>query len=146
MSERWTNTLIGVLVSLAALAGSALALRSEALGLVRPHQYVLTADFPSVGGLKVGAPVEIAGVAIGEVESISLRDYEAHVVLGIERSIAIPDTSVAAIKSHGLIGETFVAITPVRKGHPLPPGGRIRHVVAARDLGDLISSYIFGKV
>jgi ABC-type transporter Mla subunit MlaD len=45
-----------------------------------------------------------------------------------------------------LIGETFVAIMPGEKGHPLPPGGRIRHVVAAQDLEDLISTQIFGKI
>ena len=39
--------------------------------------YAVTADFPSVGGLKSGSAVEIAGVEIGRVDSITLGDRKS---------------------------------------------------------------------
>jgi phospholipid/cholesterol/gamma-HCH transport system substrate-binding protein len=108
--------------------------------------YELTADFASVGGLQAGATVEIAGVAVGTVESISLRHDAAHVMLRLDASVWVPTDSTAAIETEGLIGETHMAIQPGREGTHLAPGSRIGRTVSAVDLEDLIAARIFGKV
>jgi ABC-type transporter Mla subunit MlaD len=41
--------------------------------------YILYADFLSAFGLHVGDPVEIAGVDVEKVASISLADYRARI-------------------------------------------------------------------
>src|SRR4029450_1258636 len=106
----------------------------------------LTVEFPSVGGLKPGSAVEIAGVEIGRVESIGLADYQARVVLRVKRDIKLQEDSIASIKTKGLIGEKYVRISPGGSDKIIPPNGRIREVEAPVDCGELLSKYIFGKV
>jgi phospholipid/cholesterol/gamma-HCH transport system substrate-binding protein len=108
--------------------------------------YLVSADFPSVGGLKAGSSVEIAGVQVGRVESIGLADYQAHVVLRLDRSVKLQDDSIASIKTKGLIGEKYIRISPGGSDKLIAPNGRIREVEAPVDLEELISKYIFGKV
>src|SRR5207253_2417848 len=86
------------------------------------------ADFPSVGGLKAGASVEIAGVEVGRVDSIGLNDYQAHVVLRLNSSIQLQEDSIASIKTKGLIGEKFIRISPGASDKLIKPNGRIREV------------------
>jgi phospholipid/cholesterol/gamma-HCH transport system substrate-binding protein len=152
LGQHTLDVLVGALVASAALVASMAAVRPAAdLGLIHSSEYVLTADFASVEGLRPGTAVEVAGVPIGEVRSISLLpDERAHAVLAIEQSVAIPATATASVKHRGLIGESFVAITPGKSSAAavidLPPGGRIRHTVPPVDFEDLLSAYIFGKV
>jgi phospholipid/cholesterol/gamma-HCH transport system substrate-binding protein len=137
---------VGLAVTLLA-AGSLVALghAAEAV-LLESGSCVLTADFPSVGGLKPGAAVEIAGVPVGSVEAVRLVDDEAHVVLRITAHVTIPDTSVAVVKTRGLVGERYVEIAVGHGGGALPPSGRIPKVKSPVDLEDLLSGRIFGRV
>src|SRR6202012_961938 len=67
--------------------------------------YHITAAFDNVGDLKVGSPVSMAGVTLGEVESIRLdwNTYKAVVSMRIETKYnKIPDESDASIQTHGL--------------------------------------------
>jgi len=108
--------------------------------------YRVFADFPTVGGLKTGAAVEIAGVSVGRVDSIALRDYLARVTLRIHDGVKLQDDAIVSIKTKGLIGERFVQISPGGSEKTVPPGGQLREVEAPVDLEELISKYVFGKV
>jgi phospholipid/cholesterol/gamma-HCH transport system substrate-binding protein len=108
--------------------------------------YLVTVDFPGTGGLKAGSAVEIAGVEIGRVESISLVDYQARVTARIDTGVKLQDDAIASIKTKGLIGEKYVRISPGASEKLIGPGGKIREVEAPVDLEELISKYIFGKV
>ena len=108
--------------------------------------YRVTVDFPSVGGLKTGSSVEIAGVEIGQVEAIGLADYQARVVLRVDADVKLTDDSIASIKTKGLIGEKYVRISPGGSEKIIPPNGKIREVEAPVDFEELLSKYIFGKV
>ena len=114
--------------------------------LFTPNGYEITAVFSNCSGLRPGSPVMIAGVEIGRVESIGLADYQARVVLRLQREIKLQEDSIASIKTKGLIGEKFVRISPGGSDKLIPPNGRIREVEAPVDLEELISKYIFGKV
>jgi phospholipid/cholesterol/gamma-HCH transport system substrate-binding protein len=108
--------------------------------------YVISADFPSVGGLKAGSSIEIAGVEIGRVDKILLQDYQARVVMVIQPGIQLQDDSIASIKTKGLIGERYVRISPGGSDKIIGPNGRIREVEPPVDIEELLSKYIFGKV
>jgi phospholipid/cholesterol/gamma-HCH transport system substrate-binding protein len=108
--------------------------------------YVVYADFPTVGGLKSGASVEIAGVPVGRVQSISLKDYSARVALRIDSDVQIQTDAIVSIKTKGLIGEKFVQISPGGSDKLVAAGGRLTEVEAPVDLEELISKYVFGKV
>jgi phospholipid/cholesterol/gamma-HCH transport system substrate-binding protein len=77
--------------------------------------YVVKARFTNVGALSVGAPVKMAGVAIGSIQSINADPVklDAEVTLSIDKRYnQIPDDSAAAVFTSGLIGTQYVAIQP----------------------------------
>ena len=81
----------------------------------RDASYRLSAQFENVGGLKPGAPVSMAGVTIGRVESIGydMNLFKAVVTLRIDaRYDQIPNDSDAAIYTAGLLGGQYVGLTP----------------------------------
>ena len=114
--------------------------------LIGDHYYSLSAKFNSAAGLKRGSDVEIAGVKIGQVESISLDPVMkiAQVKMKIEKGIQLEEDAIASIKTSGLIGDKFIAITPGGSSEMIAPGGTITETEPALDIEDLVSKYVFG--
>jgi phospholipid/cholesterol/gamma-HCH transport system substrate-binding protein len=137
---------VGVFVLIGVLAVGWLSVRLGRVDLLGTRGYVVSADFPSVGGLKTGSPVEIAGVGIGQVDRIQLVDDQARVIMSIRGDIKLQDDSIASIKTKGLIGEKYVRISPGGSDRVIPPNGRIKEVEPPVDFEELLSKYVFGKV
>jgi len=146
MERTKVNVAVGLFLVLGILALGWLSIRLGRVSFLGGAGYLVTADFPAVGGLKTGSGVEIAGVLIGRVESIGLADYQARVVLRLNSDVKLQDDSIASIKTKGLIGEKYIRISPGGSDKLIAPNGRIREVEAPIDLEELISKYIFGKV
>jgi len=140
------NIAVGLFVVVGMLALGYLSIKLGRVTFLAGGGYNVVADFPSVGGLRVGASVEIAGVEIGRVESIGLADYQARVTLRLDSNVQLQEDSIASIKTKGLIGEKFIRISPGASEKLIKPNGRIREVEAPVDLEELISKYVFGKV
>ena len=146
MERTKVNVAVGIFVVLGVLALAYLSIRLGKVSFLGGGGYIVTADFPSVGGLKAGSSVEIAGVEVGRVDSIGLADYQARVVLRLEPEVKLQEDSIASIKTKGLIGEKYIRISPGGSDKIIPAGGRIREVEAPVDFEELLSKYIFGKV
>jgi phospholipid/cholesterol/gamma-HCH transport system substrate-binding protein len=76
--------------------------------------YELIAKYDNIGSLKVGAPVSMAGVTVGRVDSISFDQniYKAVVRMRISPQYnQVPDDSDAAIMTAGLLGGQYIGIT-----------------------------------
>ncbi|MBI2529339.1 MAG: outer membrane lipid asymmetry maintenance protein MlaD [Candidatus Rokubacteria bacterium] len=137
---------VGVFVLIGVLALGWLSVRLGKVDVFGGQGYRVTADFPSVGGLKAGSSVEIAGVEVGRVDGITLWDYQARVLMSIRRGIRLQEDSIASIKTKGLIGEKYIRINPGGSEKIIPPDGRITEVEPPVDFEELLSKYIFGKV
>ena len=137
---------VGIFVIIGILAMMWLSAKLGRVEFLGGQGYQVTADFPSVGGLKPGSTVEIAGVEIGRVESIYLADYQARIRMWIRSDVKLQEDSIASIKTKGLIGEKYVRINPGGSDRLIQPNGRIREVEAPVDFEELLSKYIFGKV
>ena len=146
MKRSGLDLAVGVFLIVGLLAVGWLSVKLGRVDLLGGRGYVVTADFPSVGGLKVGSPVEIAGVQIGNVDAINLVEDQARVVMSIRSSIKLQDDSIASIKTKGLIGEKYVRISPGGSDRTIAPNGKIREVEPPVDLEELLSKYVFGKV
>jgi phospholipid/cholesterol/gamma-HCH transport system substrate-binding protein len=144
--DRRVNVAVGLFLVLGVLALGYLSIKLGRVSVLGAAGYAVIVEFPSVGGLKAGSAVEIAGVEIGRVESIGLADYQARVVLRVNRDVKLQEDSIASIKTKGLIGEKYVRISPGGSDKIIPPNGRIREVEAPVDFEELLSKYIFGKV
>ena len=146
MERSRANVAVGIFVVLGILALGYLSIKLGRVSFLGSSGYVVTVDFPGTGGLKAGSAVEIAGVEIGQVDSIALVDYQARVNIRIQSGVKLQDDAIASIKTKGLIGEKYVRISPGASDKLIGPGGKIREVEAPVDLEELISKYIFGKV
>ena len=137
---------VGVFVLIGLVALGWMSVKLGRVDLLGNRGYAVSADFPTVGGLKAGSTIEIAGVEVGRVDRIVLQDYQAHVIMMIQPGVKLQDDSIASIKTKGLIGERYVRISPGGSDKLIPPNGRIREVEPPVDIEELLSKYIFGKV
>lgn len=107
--------------------------------------YTVKARFTNVGQLKVRAPVKLAGVRIGSVQSITLepKRLDALVVLSIDKRYdKIPEDSSAAVFTSGLLGDQYIAIRPGGSLKSLHNGEEIILTQSAMQLEDLIGKFL----
>ncbi len=94
--------------------------------------YRINVNFSFVSGIKVGAPVRIAGVDKGEVKEITLDHDENNKPLitisaWIDGDTKVPSDSRAWVNTLGLLGEKYLEIIPGEAyDRPLPEGGLLR--------------------
>ena len=111
------------------------------------QSYTVEAHFENIGSLKVGAPVSMAGVTVGRVESISFDQniYKAVVRLRINSHFnRIPQDSDAAVQTSGLLGGQYIGITAGGADEFLKNGDRIELVQDALVLENLINQLVAG--
>lgn len=133
-----------VLVGLGCLAY--LSIKLGKLEVIGGDNYVVEAEFTSASGLKSGASVEIAGVEVGRVKGIALQADRAMVALAIQNGVKLYSDSIASIKTRGIIGDKYVALSVGGGGDPLKEGEKIRDTESGLDLEELVSQYVHGKV
>ncbi len=133
-----------VLLGMACLAYLAINLgKMEVYG----DGYQIFAMFDNVSGLKTGATVEIAGVEVGQVNSIQLSPMsQARVGLKLHQGVKVHDDAIASVRTKGIIGDKFVKLSPGSSEQIIPEGGKIINTESGIDLEELIGSYIHGKV
>jgi phospholipid/cholesterol/gamma-HCH transport system substrate-binding protein len=106
--------------------------------------YHITAAFDDVGDLKVGSPVTMAGVTLGEVESIKIdwTTYKAVVGMRIDTKYnKIPDDSDASIQTQGLLGGKYVGLGAGGSETYLKQGSVITLTQSALVLENLINKF-----
>jgi phospholipid/cholesterol/gamma-HCH transport system substrate-binding protein len=108
--------------------------------------YKVYATFTTTGGLKEQAPVTEAGVGIGHVGDIRLKDGMAKVTLWIHKNVRLEDDVIASIKTTGIIGDKYVAIVPGASETVIKPDGIIRDTQPPLDLESLLGKFVFGSV
>lgn len=144
---------VGIFVLLAIASFIVLALKVSGLtSLTSNKGYHVTAEFANIGGLKVRAPVTIAGVKVGEVTDIKLQsgDLNAKVTMlidGDQSKIPYDDTS-ARILTEGLLGSNYISLVPgfdeEGSEHPfLREGDSIAKTQQAIILENLIGQLLF---
>jgi phospholipid/cholesterol/gamma-HCH transport system substrate-binding protein len=120
-------------------------LPSSGLKLARAQAgYHVTAAFDNVGDLKVGSPVTMAGVNLGEVESIKIdwTTYKAVVSMRIDTQYnKIPDDSDASIQTQGLLGGKYIGLGAGGSETFLKEGSQIALTQSALVLENLINKF-----
>lgn len=147
LPQRLIESLVGLFLLFAMIAMAVLAFKVSGLTNLFPEPtYTITADFDDIGGLKVRSPVKIGGVQIGEVSAINLNPttYKAVVSMQIKDAYQdIPDDSSAGILTAGLLGDNYIAITPMYSTTFLKNGGHLQFTNSAMILEKLIGQFIY---
>jgi len=136
-----------VVVGVAALLMLSLKV-SNFSGFSNGNNYELNASFENIGGLKVRAPVMMAGVRIGEVTNVGLDTvtFEANVTLSISSQYAVlPKDSSASIFTSGLLGEQYIAMEAGGDVDVLKSGDSIVLVQSAMVLEQVLGQFLFSK-
>lgn len=137
---------VGLFVLIGILCLGYLSIKLGKLELVGGDVYEVDAQFNTASGLKAGSTVEIAGVEVGRVRGITLNEDRAMVKLAVNNTVKLYTDTIASIKTRGIIGEKFLALSPGGGGDLLKPGETIRDTESGLDLEELVSQYVHGKV
>jgi phospholipid/cholesterol/gamma-HCH transport system substrate-binding protein len=132
---------IFVLVGIAAVA--VLAFRVGANPLLDRGGLRIYAVFDQTGGLKPRAPVEIAGVKVGQVADIALsQDFRARVGLDLRDGLQLPVDSSASIVTAGVLGDRYVSLQLGGDDRILTSGEEISFTESAVILERLIGKLV----
>ena len=75
--------------------------------------YPLYAKFPWSSGLKQGQPVLLAGVNVGYVDQVELRqDGTVLTTFRVGKEYKVPQGTVATVVANGIFGDMAIALTP----------------------------------
>jgi len=124
--SRTTETIVGLFILIGLAVISVLVFTIAGKQKLFEPRYRLTALFSQVGGLKVGSPVRLAGLEVGNVESLDFTaDGKVLAVLSIQTRYQeqIRGDSVATISSVGILGDKSVEIMIGSKEKMIIPNG-----------------------
>ena len=146
MDKGRLELIVGLFVLVGIVCLGYLSIKLGKLELIGGDVYEVDALFNSATGLKAGAAVEVAGVEVGRVKRINLKEDRAMVRLSVQSGTKLYSDTIASIKTRGIIGEKYLALSPGGGGDPLKPGDTIRDTESGLDLEELVSQYVHGKV
>jgi phospholipid/cholesterol/gamma-HCH transport system substrate-binding protein len=136
-----SETVIGaVVVAIAILFIAFIYARGGSGGL---SGYEIQARLPRVDGLGVGTDVRLAGIKIGSVSDLTLdsKTYLVTVHMSIHNDVKIPVDSSLMVTSSGLLGSSYISITPGGDDKMLASGGMIENSQGSVDLMGLINRF-----
>jgi phospholipid/cholesterol/gamma-HCH transport system substrate-binding protein len=143
MNRRFAETAVGAVVLAIAAWFLVFAYNS---GDFRPVAgYALSAKFNSVGGLAPGNDVRIGGVKIGSVldQRIDPADFRAIIVFSVRNDLKLPEDTVAAITSDGLLGGKYLRLEPGHGQTMLAANATLKNTRDALSLEDMLGRAIF---
>lgn len=146
-----SNALSDFVVGLFVVAGlgaiAYLSIQVGGLSYAGPGGLTLVGKFDEIGGLSVRAPVKIAGVNVGRVNSIGLDgDLRARVEIDVDAALELPIDTAAGIRTSGLLGDQFVALEPGAEDGLLVNGDELEFTESAVNLDKLIGAVVHGGI
>ncbi|MGY4711496.1 MCE family protein [Mycolicibacterium sp. CBM1] len=102
-----------------------------------------SAYFTEAGGLRVGAPVQVAGYRVGQVSSVTLDGPRVKVDFTVEDDIRLGDDTEAAVKTKSILGAKVLEVVPRGSGElsgPIPAERTTPAYQIPDALGDLANT------
>jgi phospholipid/cholesterol/gamma-HCH transport system substrate-binding protein len=142
MANTIAETVLGAVV-VAAAAGFVLYAGQSAGIALAPDSYELTASFRSVEGISVGTDVRLAGIKVGTVTGLDLdtANYQATATFTVRDGLELPEDSDVKIASEGLLGGSFLEITPGASDFMLSEGDQIVNTQGSVSLLNLLMRF-----
>lgn len=145
MAENTTEVIVGGAVLALAIGFGVYA--TQVAGLSGGAAgYPLTASFRSAEGIQVGTDVRLAGVRVGSVTGVDLNTetYRAVTTFTVQEGLEIPDDSAVLVSSEGLLGGSYLEISPGGSPFFLAPGEEVLDTQGAVSLISLLLKYVSG--
>jgi phospholipid/cholesterol/gamma-HCH transport system substrate-binding protein len=144
---QWSQLKVGVLVIVALMSLTALIfLMSGSTGGIFTRKLMVRSYFENAAGLKVGAPVNLEGVTIGNVKSIrivperKLTPVEVTMKLSERYTQAVHEDSRTTLDTVGVLGDTVVDIDSKHAIGPAVKNNDELGTTESPNLSDVIKS------
>lgn len=143
----WTETLIGLAVVLVAVALIVFGYMRTGTGSLSSG-YEIDAHLSKADGLGVGTDVRLSGIKVGSVTDLTLdpRTYLVTVHMHIRNDVKIPTDSSLMVTSAGILGSSYLSITPGGDDAMILPHGFIENTQGAVDLMSLAGRMGLGNL
>lgn len=143
---RKIEIIVGAFVLIGILGMGWMAVKLGQIGGLANQGYALTASFDDVGGVRNGSDVMLAGVVVGRVVKVSLKNNERALVnMSINSGVELTTDVIASVRTKGIIGERYIRLTQGADEEVLEAGDEIEETESALNLEDLVSKYIFNS-
>jgi phospholipid/cholesterol/gamma-HCH transport system substrate-binding protein len=132
--------LTGALVTAAIVVG---ALEYDRLPIFTAQKSEYSAYFAESSGLDAGARVQVSGLQVGEVESVTLDGARVLIKFNVDQDVHLGDRTEAAIKAKSLLGAKLLELTPRGEGRladPIPTDRTTPAYQLPDALGDLTAT------
>jgi phospholipid/cholesterol/gamma-HCH transport system substrate-binding protein len=147
---KWSQLKVGVIVLVSVvLLSTLLFLMTSASGMgFFSRKLIITTYFENSAGLKVGAPVNLEGVTIGEVKHVLISNEPARKLTPVKVIMflnpkfreSLHTDSTASLSTVGVLGDTVVDInSQTAVGPPLQSGAEM-HTSETPNLQDVIKA------
>ncbi len=94
---------------------------------------------PSAAGLIRGSAIKSAGIPVGVIKAITLKDGQARIDVTVSSDVPLTTSASVAVKSNGILGDKGVEIYPGNVGDPeLENGAQIETVKSGGGLDDVM--------
>ncbi len=110
---------VGLLVLGGLLVLAYMTARIENWSVKKNDGYIIRVIFDTVAGLDEKAVVKVAGVEAGRVDKIKLRGGRAELYLRIKKDVKLRQDAKASVRSIGLLGDKYIAVTSGSLDMPL---------------------------
>jgi phospholipid/cholesterol/gamma-HCH transport system substrate-binding protein len=148
MNRRTIDMWVGLFVMIGFGAVLFLALKVANLSsFSSAESYQVKAKFDNIGGLKIRAPVKVAGVVIGRVNDVRFENetFEAVVSFSVDKRYQFPRDTSAKILTSGLLGEQYIGLAAGGDTVNLKDGDTLKLTQSAVVLENLISQFLYSK-
>ena len=132
---KWSQLRVGITVIFASLTLALLLFLMSGTAGLFSHRITLLTFFDNASGLRVGAPVRLSGVDIGNVVGMRIVDLKEKRLTPVEVTLKVSTKyhfnlrrdSVTSLETAGVLGETYLDIdsseaigAPAQNGDTLP--------------------------
>ena len=140
MSNKKVEVIVGVFILAILVILGWLTTQMGKFSFKKKPTYTLYAAFKNVNGLDVNTKVKVAGVDVGYIKNIGLRNGRAVVELEIYRQYKIPKDSIAIVTNKSLLGEKTLEIKYGHSNQYLQNGDFIAKTISPTDIGEMIAN------
>ncbi|MDQ3293217.1 MAG: MlaD family protein, partial [Actinomycetota bacterium] len=102
------------------------------------QRYSLRATFADATNLRVGDPVRLAGVPVGQVSGVRVVEAQAEVTFTVDQEVALPTDSEVAVAWLNLIGQRELYVYPGTAADHYADGDVVDRTRSVVDLGALL--------
>jgi phospholipid/cholesterol/gamma-HCH transport system substrate-binding protein len=131
---------VGLLVLAGLLLLVYMSFKVGKIGFGAGGGYTVTLELDNAAGLAREAEVLVAGIPVGIVQGIGLKDGRALLSLRLRDEVQLPVDSSGSLRTHGVLGEKYVEIVPGTSSRYLADGDTLAAGAPPGDLDRLVTN------